>query len=135
MAESRNAKGAPPPMGTYSNAAWERRDGRLLFIAGQVGVGEDYKPTGSGDIESQTEQTLRNIQTIVEDAGGSMDDIVSMTVYVTDIAHAGAVNQVRDTFFEPGYPSSALVQVSALMHPSLLVEISAVASIAPSAAS
>ncbi len=129
MAESRNAEGAPKPAGPYSNATWERSAGRLLFIAGQVGVTSDYKPVGDGGIEEQTKQTFRNIQAIVEDAGGTMDDIVSLTIYVIDIKDAAVVNKVRGDTFDSAYPSSTLLQVSAFMHPSLLVEINAVASI------
>ncbi|MBL4682589.1 MAG: RidA family protein [Pseudomonadales bacterium] len=129
MAESLNAKGAPKPAGPYSNATWERPEGRLLFIAGQVGITTDYKPVGDGGIEEQTKQTFRNIRAIVEDAGGTMADIVSLVIYVTDIKDAVAVNKVRGETFDSTYPSSTLLQVSAFMHPSLLVEISAVASI------
>ncbi len=132
MAESLNAEGAPKPAAAYANASWERPGGRLLFIAGQVGLTADYKPVGDGGIEEQAKQTFRNIQTIVEDAGGSMEDIVSLTIFVTDIASAKAVNNVRKEFFDSGsgYPTSTLVQVTAFMHPSLLVEVNAVASIA-----
>ncbi len=130
MAESMNADGAPRPQGPYANAAWERQGGRLLFVAGQVGITEDYKPVGDGGIEEQTRQTFRNIQAIVEDAGGLMEDIVSLTIFVTDIKNAKAVNKVRSEYFKKGYPSSTLVEVSAFMHHSLLVEINAIASIA-----
>jgi len=129
MADSLNAEGAPKPSGPYSNATWERSEGRLLFVAGQVGITTEYKPVGDGGIEEQTKQTFRNIRAIVEDAGGSMDDIVSLVIYVIDIKDAAVVNKIRGETFDSAYPSSTLLQVSAFMHPSLLVEISAVASI------
>ena len=131
MPESLNAEGAPKPLGSYANAAWERQNGRLLFVAGQVGIATDYKPPGDGGIEAQTRQTMANIQAIVEDAGGCMDDIVTLTVFVKDIAHAKTINEIRGEFFTSGLPASTLVEVSAFMHPALLVEINAVASIAP----
>ncbi|WP_164847346.1 RidA family protein [Sphingobium algorifonticola] len=128
MEKSFNPVGAPPPMSAYSNASWA--DGRLLFIAGQVGVAADYQPVGDGGIESQTRQTMENIRIIVEAAGGTMADLVSLVVYVRSMADAPIVNAVRKELLTAPYPSSTMLEVSAFAHPSLLVEISAVASIA-----
>lgn len=127
MPESFNPDGVPAPMSAYANAAWA--DGRLLFIAGQVGVTPDYRPVGDGGIEAQARQTMENIKRIVEAAGGTLADLVALTVYVTAIEHADAVNKIRGEFLSPPYPTSTLVAVSGFMHPSLLVEISAVAAI------
>lgn len=132
MADSFNPEGVPAPMSAYANATWA--PGRLLFIAGQVGVTAEYRPVGDGGIEAQARQTMENIKRIVEAAGGTVADLVALTVYVTDIAHAEAVNKVRAEYLTPPYPTSTLVAVSGFMHPSLLVEISAVASLGPGAA-
>lgn len=129
MIESINPAGVPKPMSSYANAAWGTGT-RTLHIAGQVGVTESYQPSGDGGAEAQVRQTFTNIRLIVEAAGGSLADIVALTIYVTDIAHAEAVNRVRSELFSAPLPASTLVQVVASMHPSLVVEISAVAVLA-----
>jgi enamine deaminase RidA (YjgF/YER057c/UK114 family) len=72
-----------PPAG-YSYAV--KKHGTPVFIAGQVGIGADGRIAGEGDVAAQTEQAFQNVRTVVEACGGTMDDIVKITIYVTDPA-------------------------------------------------
>ena len=126
MADALNPPGAAVPFGIFSNAAWQP-PGRVLHVSGQVGVDADWQVVGIGDMVAQTRQTLNNVKTVAESAGGTMADIVSVIVYVTDMAPLMDIHKVREEFFEPPYPASTLVQVPALVRPEFLIEISAVA--------
>ncbi|MDE0724946.1 MAG: RidA family protein [Alphaproteobacteria bacterium] len=126
MADAFNPPGVALPFGAFSNAAWQPL-GRVLHLAGQVGVDEDWNLVGPGDMVAQARQTLENLQSILRGAGGEMDDIVSVIVYVTEMAPLMAVHEVRKEFFSEPYPASTLVQVAALVKPEFLIEISAVA--------
>ncbi|HZD25541.1 MAG TPA: RidA family protein [Alphaproteobacteria bacterium] len=126
MADAFDPHGVAKPFGIFSNAAWQP-PGRVLHISGQVSTDEDWNIVGKGDMVAQTRQVLSNIRTILESAGGDMDDIVSVIVYVTDMQPLMDVHKVREEFFRKPYPASTLVQVSALVRPEYLIEISAVA--------
>ena len=85
MADAFNPPGVAVPFGIFSNAAWQP-PGRVLHISGQVGIDENWNVVGEGDMPAQCRQTLMNIQAILDSVGGVMDDIVSVIVYVTDMA-------------------------------------------------
>jgi len=82
---------------------------------------------GEGDIRHQTETVLEHVKTVVEAAGGGMDDIVKVTVFITDMGLYDEIHEVRRKYFEEPYPASSMVEVSALIDPRLLIEIEAVA--------
>jgi len=100
---------------------------RLLFIAGQTAVDEKGKIVGMGDIEAQTRQVLENIKAILKEAGGSFEDIVKTTTYITDIKYREGLNQVRRDYFKKTPPTSTLVVVKGLAREEYLVEIEAIA--------
>ena len=129
MAQGINPNGLKAPFGAFSNAAWAP-PGRTLHISGQVGTDADGKLVGEGDIGAQTEQTLRNIEAILRSAGGTFDDIVAVTVFVTDMRGLAAIHEVRRKFFKPPYPASTLVEIKSLVDPRYLIEINAIAVIA-----
>ncbi len=126
MSDAFNPAGVLAPFGIFSNAAWQP-PGRVLHVAGQVAWNEAGEVVGPGDIRAQTRQTRVNVQAIVESVGGTVSDIVSVIVYVTDMTGLDAIHEVRAEFFPKPYPASTLVQVAALVRPELLIEISAVA--------
>jgi len=128
MADAFNAPGVAKPFGVFSTAAWEG-DGAALHIAGTVSQDADGKPVAVGDVGGQTRQILVNIRTVLESVGGTLDDVVSITVYVTDLSGLKQIHEVRSQFFKPPFPASTLVQVSGLVKPEYLIEIAAVASI------
>jgi len=114
-----------PPSG-YSYAVKKR--GTPVFIAGQVALDAGGKLVGEGDIAAQAEQAFKNLRTVVEACGGRMDDIVKITIFVTDPSFRPAVASARQRHFADGaYPASTYLVVSGLAVPQLLVEVEAVA--------
>ena len=126
MTDGFNAPGVVEPFGIFSNAAWEP-EGRVLHISGHVAQDADGNLVGEGDIAAQTRQILENIQGVLTAAGGQMSDIARVTVYVTDMSGLAGIHGVRAEYFDPPYPASTLVEVSALVLPEYLIEIDAVA--------
>ncbi|MFQ5911905.1 MAG: RidA family protein [Nitrospinota bacterium] len=113
----------PPPR------SWSQgfRTANQVYLAGQVAFNAKGKLVGDGDAYAQARQVFKNIQALVEKAGGTMDDVVRITVYVTDIRNADLVRKARGEFFKGDFPASTLVCVTALASPKLLVEIEATA--------
>jgi enamine deaminase RidA (YjgF/YER057c/UK114 family) len=117
--------GLAPPPEPYSHAI---RCGDTLYIAGQVAFDEQNQVVGIGDPRRQAEQVWRNIGLAVEAAGGTLADVVKITIFLKDVRHAGAEISVREGLFAPGrYPICTLVQVANLGLPELLMEVDAVA--------
>jgi 2-iminobutanoate/2-iminopropanoate deaminase len=112
-----------PAPGTWSNCLVADGvayiAGMTARVAGQSGA--------AGDEYAQAKEIFGKIRHLVEAAGGSMADVVKVTIFVTDITQREKVWQARREFFTGNFPSSTLVQVAALAHPALKVEINAVA--------
>jgi len=103
---------AVPAVGPYNHAV---RVGDLLFCSGQIPVnpeapGEDFP----ADVRVQTERVVRNIAVILEDQGMTFANVVKATVFLTDLANFGAMNEVYARHFGPEYPARSTVQVAAL---------------------
>ncbi len=126
MALGFDPQGLKAPFGAFSHAAWAPA-GRVPYISGQTASDAAGNIVGEGDIAAQTEQTLRNIQTILQSVGGTFDDIVSITVLVTEMRGLKKINEVRRRFFRPPYPASTMVEVKSLVAPRMMIEINAVA--------
>ena len=101
--------------------------GNAVYVSGQVAMDSDGNVVGQGDMKAQTRQALENVKTVLEAAGSSMDDVVKVTVYVTDISRLRETHEVRADFFPDPPPASTGIEVTALAFPGLLVEIKAVA--------
>ena len=101
--------------------------GRTMFLAGQPGLDAHGKVVSPGDLVAQLAQALANIQTIIETAGGTMQDLVKLTFYVMDKddykAKLKPIGQVYRSYFEGYYPATTLVEVSGLFDDSALIEI------------
>jgi reactive intermediate/imine deaminase len=119
---------ARPFRGYYSNCV-RVSAGPLLFIAGQVAWDREGKLVGKGDVKKQAAQALENIRVILEANGATMDDVVKVTVYVTDMKYLDDITEVRMKYFPKDGPASVLVEVSRLVQPDLLIEIEAVAAV------
>src|SRR5690242_13805152 len=122
--EKISTSAAPEPRGFYSQAV---RNGSLVFISGQLPL----DPSGnlvSGGIAEHARQTLANVRAILEAAGGSIQDLAQVTVYITDLAHWPEFNAVYESFLGGVTfpPARAVVPVSAL-NKGALVEIQAIA--------
>jgi 2-iminobutanoate/2-iminopropanoate deaminase len=110
-----------PPTGAYSPAV---RAGNLIFVSGQVPKDPHTGEMIEGDVRTQTKHVFRNLELILQAAGASLDDVVSVTAYLSDIGDWEAFNETyRDMFGRP-YPSRTTV--GANLH-GFLVEISAIA--------
>ena len=102
--------------------------GRMIFASGQVAREVDGQLVGRGDIRAQTRKTLQNLQAVLAEAGATMDDVVKVTVFVTNLSeHFAAIHEIRAEFFASAYPASTLVEVSQLVDPEMLIEIEAIA--------
>ena len=115
--------GAPTPVGPYSPAVVV---GNLVFVSGQAGRDPATNQIAP-DVEAQTEQTLRNIATILEGAGSSLSQVVRCGVFLVDIKEFSKMNAVYARVFAGHRPARTTVEVSALPEPALRVEIDAVA--------
>ena len=110
----------------YSNCV--RSDaGPLLWISGQVALDKSGNLVGEGDLRTQAVQVLENIKGILADSDATMDDIVKVTVYVTDIRAFNDIADIREQYFPKDGPSSVICEVSALAWPEFMIEIEAVA--------
>ena len=114
---------AEPAPGTWSNCLVANG---VAYLAGMTAGGTE------GDEYAQAKAIFTKIRHLVEAAGGSMADILKVTIFVTDITQREKVWQARREFFTGNFPASTLVQVAALANPSLKVEIEAVACIGAS---
>ena len=98
MTQGFNAPGVVEPFGIFSSAAWQP-EGRVLHISGHVSQDADGRTVGQGDMEAQTRQVLENIRDVLTSVGGTMDDVVKVTVFVTDVAEIGKIHAVRSEFW------------------------------------
>ena len=116
---------APEPGGHYSQAVIH---GNTIYVAGQLPLKPDTGEKVLGSIEEQTRQTLQNVAAVVRAAGSEVDRIVKTTVFISDIALWGRVNQVYAEFFGEHRPARSVVPVKDL-HYGFLIEIEAVAAL------
>ena len=119
--------GLPDPSVTraYSHGV---RAGNLLFLAGQTGHDAQAEPR-LGRFEAQTRRAFARMQTILETAGGSLDNLVTMTVFITDIRYGDEFVRLRGEILKRDFPASALIGVAQLANPEALIEIQAVAAL------
>jgi enamine deaminase RidA (YjgF/YER057c/UK114 family) len=111
--------------GIYSMAIRTRGD--YVFLRGQTGFDLDGRFVGAGDAGAQAEQACRNIKQLMEEAGGTIQDVCKLTVYVTDVSYRPAVYSQIQKYFEGVHHCSTGVVVQGLALPELLVEIDAFA--------
>ena len=115
------------PSGHFSQATMVEARGRLVFISGMTARCADGSIAGIGDIEVQTRQVCENIKSAVEQAGGTMDDICRVDVYVRNMEHFDRIHKVRREYFKPPAPASTMVEVCKMTSPDYLIEMSAIA--------
>ena len=105
--------------------------GRLLFLAGQAGTDSNGKILAPGDLVAQYGQTLRNLQAVTEEAGGRLQDIVKLNIFVRDRRDyrekLKPLGKVHRSFFGDYYPTMALFGITGLMDDEALVELEGVA--------
>jgi enamine deaminase RidA (YjgF/YER057c/UK114 family) len=111
----------PPRPGMFSNA---RVHGEHFFLSG-MHAGGPAGPVGGDDTYLQAKETFRRVRELTEACGASVDDILVLRVYLTDIDDKAAVGRARSEVFSGDFPCSTLVQVAALVDPGLKVEVEA----------
>jgi 2-iminobutanoate/2-iminopropanoate deaminase len=116
-----------PPPGVFSQATAIEAAGRLVFISGMTARRADGSIAGVGDVREQTRQVCENLKAAVAAAGGTLDDICRVDVYVTDVNDFAKIHEIRAEYFTSPLPASTMVEVSRLVDPDYLVEISAIA--------
>ena len=106
---------APKPIGPYVQAVRVKRPGEMLFISGQIPIEVPSGRVFTGDIKRQAEIALQHVRNIVLDAKFTMDEVVKVTIFLTDLGNFDAVNQVyQKSFVGQSVPARAVVEVSAL---------------------
>jgi reactive intermediate/imine deaminase len=102
---------APAAIGTYSQAV--KLDG-LVFLSGQIPLDPASMEIVEGGIEAQITRVFENLSAVCEAAGGSLNDIVKLSIFLTDLGNFPQVNTIMGQFFSEPYPARAAVEVSAL---------------------
>lgn len=115
------------PNGHFAHATSAPLSGRLVFISGMTARNATGGVTGVGDVAAQTHQVCQNLKAAVEAAGGGLDDIARVDVYVRNMEDFAAIHEVREQYFTAGAPASTMVEVSKFVNKDYLIEINAIA--------
>ena len=102
---------APAAVGTYSQAV---KVGNFVFLSGQIPLVPGTMEIVDGDFADRARQVFENLKAVAEKAGGSLNDAVKLTIFLTDLGNFAAVNEVMAEYCDEPYPARAAVQVSAL---------------------
>jgi reactive intermediate/imine deaminase len=102
---------APAAIGTYSQAI---QSGSLVFLSGQIPLDPETMEIVDGDFEARARRVFANLKAVTEAAGGTLDQIVKCTVYLTDLDNFATVNSVMAEFFEEPYPARVALGVASL---------------------
>jgi 2-iminobutanoate/2-iminopropanoate deaminase len=116
--------GLADPISHYTDAVVA---GELLFVSGLIAVDRQGALVGADDVAAQTRQVFENLRAVLDEAGCRVEDVVKVTVYLTDVDDRPKINPVRQEVFGDARPASTLVEVSRLAVPGAKVEIEAVA--------
>ncbi len=115
------------PSGHFSQAIAIEAKGTLVFLSGMTARRADGTIAGIGDIEVQTRQVCENLKAAVEAAGGTMEHICRVDVYVRNMEHFDKIHKVRREYFKAPAPASTMVEVTKMVSPEYLIEINAIA--------
>ena len=106
-----HSDGAPAAIGTYSQAI---ETGGLVFLSGQIPLDPATMEVVPGDFEARARRVFDNLAAVAAAAGGSLDDVVKLTVFLTDLGNFATVNSVMEDYFQQPYPARAAVGVAEL---------------------
>ncbi|HNR65054.1 MAG TPA: RidA family protein [Atribacterota bacterium] len=115
---------APSAIGPYSQAI---KYGNLIFVSGQIAINPSTNEFVNGNIESQTKMVIENIKAILESAGSSLQKVLKVTIFITDMKDFDSINAVYSEYFNSSLPARACVEVSNLPK-GAKVEMEAIAS-------
>lgn len=108
-----------------------RTDRPLLFVSGQVALDVEGAIVGRGDFEAQVHQVMSNLAFVLESGGGSLDKVVKLGIFLTDLRHLEEWRSLRANYLSSPFPASTLVVVDSLIIPDLLIEVEAIAEVNP----
>ncbi len=115
------------PNGHFSQAVEAEGSGRLVFISGMTSRRPDGTIAGVGDVTAQARQVCENLKAAVEEAGGTLEDICRVDVYIRNMEHFDAIHAVRAEYFTGVAPASTMVEVTKFTSPDYLIEMNAIA--------
>ena len=101
--------------------------GDLVITSGQAAIDAQGNLVGVGDFDAQAEQTFRNIKAVLEAAGSSLDRIIKVTIYLTDMGNFPKIMELRQQWFSKPWPADTIVEVKSLALPELEIEIEVIA--------
>ncbi|HUT48795.1 MAG TPA: RidA family protein [Alphaproteobacteria bacterium] len=122
-----NTEKVREPNGHFSQGIAIKASGTLVFLSGMTARKPDGSIAGIGDIEEQTRQVCENLKAAVEAAGGSLDDICRVDVYIRNMEHFDQIHKIRRQYFTAPPPASTMVEVTKFTSPDYLIEINAIA--------
>jgi len=102
---------APAAVGTYSQAV---KVGQFVFISGQIPLDPATMEVVDGDFAARARRVFESLKAIAEESGGSLNDAVKLTIFLTDLSNFATVNEVMAEYCDEPYPARAAVQVTAL---------------------
>ena len=103
--------------------------GRIVWLAGQVAAEDSSGNSLAGDFDGQVREVFARLNRTLEEAGGSLADMVTMTVFITDTRYGDRFTELRKEIFGDSFPASALITVAGLARPEMLVEVQGIAMI------
>lgn len=109
--EAISSDNAPAAIGTYSQAI---KTGDLVFLSGQIPLDPATMKVVDGDFEARARQVFDNLSAVAEAAGGKLDNIVKLTIFLTDLDNFASVNSVMEQYFDQPFPARAAVGVASL---------------------
>jgi reactive intermediate/imine deaminase len=106
-----HCENAPAAIGTYSQAI---RAGDLVFLSGQIPLDATTMEVVDGDFEARARQVFDNLKAVAEAAGGDLNQVVKLTIFLTDLSNFAMVNSVMEDYFDTPFPARAAVGVASL---------------------
>jgi len=106
-----NTENAPSAIGTYSQAV---KVANTVYLSGQIPLFPETMKVVEGGFEAQTQQVFKNLVAVCEAAGGNINDMVKVNIFMTDLSNFATVNEIMSQYFDEPYPARAAIQVSAL---------------------
>ena len=111
MRETISTPNAPAAIGTYSQAV---RVGDTVYLSGQIALIPETMELAQGDIAERIHQVFKNLSAVCEAAGGTLQDIAKLNIFLTDMSHFATVNEIMAQYFQQPYPARAAVAVKQL---------------------
>lgn len=123
---------------TYLRGTWQQKRafspavvtsgaGKTIYVAGHTGQTADDGRDLAGDFDAQCRQTFRNIEKTLAEAGATLADLVTMTVFMIDVRHTTQMTEIRTEIFGKDFPASAAITVAGFAQPSIMIEIQGIA--------